>query len=279
MLLRNIPYEVIGGISFYKRKEIQDILAFARLLIAPQDMIAFERIINLPKRGLGPSTISSLIDYARSKQLSIIDGCYQCLQNKHIRLTKNQQQGIASFLQMYMTWQHQLSTLPLYDLLLSIIHTSNYFDVLREDPDTFDDRKANLDALLSKTYEWKQSHPTGSLANFLEELTLQTSHDELSSHPADRVHLMTLHNGKGLEFPIVFLVGLEEQLFPHANAYGQQESLEEERRLCYVGITRAQDLLYITAAQSRFLWGSIRAMKLSRFLKEIPPQYITPLRT
>ncbi|EPP34654.1 ATP-dependent DNA helicase pcrA [Chlamydia ibidis] len=273
LLRRRIPYEILGGLSFYKRKEIQDILAFLRMFIARKDIMAFDRTVNLPKRGVGPSTIASLVEFALQNNCNLLEGCQIALDTGCVKLSKKQQEGLRDYLSVFKQLEVAYNTLPLNEFVLATIRITGYLQVLKEDPDTFEDRKANLDELISKTFEWEQQNIEGALETFLDDLALKSSTDDTALEE-DRVNLMTIHNGKGLEFRIAFVVGLEENLFPHANSKGSYENLEEERRLCYVGITRAQDLLYLTAAQTRFLWGTVRAMKPSRFLKEIPRDYL-----
>lgn len=162
----------------------------------------------------------------------------------------------------------------LCDFITSAIHISEYLEILKKDPD-FESRKDNLNALIADIEEWSIQFPQKSLEDFLNDISLKSAADE-SDPSDDRVHLMTLHNGKGLEFRIAFIVGMEEELLPHVSNI--TKNLEEERRLCYVGITRAQDLLYLTAAQSRFLWGKNKKCNVSRFFGEIPKQYIATRR-
>ncbi|WP_213318981.1 ATP-dependent helicase [Chlamydiifrater volucris] len=277
LLRRRIPYEIIGGISFYKRKEINDIVAFLRLITSDRDYVAFERTINLPKRGLGPSSVSNIIEFSSRENLPVLSACKKVLTEKSLKLGKKQKEGLQAFVALIDSLRERLNKLALHELLVETVRLSKYFDVLRDDPDTFEDRKSNIEELISKTYEWEVQNPSGGLEAFLDDLALKSSTDEVNQ-TGDCLNLMTIHNGKGLEFKIAFLVGLEENLFPHANSKGNYENLEEERRLCYVGITRAQDLLYLTAAQTRFLWGSIRVMKPSRFLREIPMDYLVHMR-
>jgi len=149
---------------------------------------------------------------------------------------------------------------------------------LAEDKESFSDRKENLDELIAKAIEWEMSSPDPSLEAFLEELSLKSSLDETDASQ-DRLSLMTIHNGKGLEFDVTFLVGLEEDLFPHANSRNSPEAVEEERRLCYVGITRAKQFLYLSYCRSRYLWGTLRLQRMSRFLKEIPQEYIEKFKS
>ncbi|WP_201456463.1 ATP-dependent helicase [Chlamydia sp. 17-3921] len=273
LLRRRIPYEILGGLSFYKRKEIQDILAFLRMFSAKNDIVAFERTIHLPKRGLGPAAISSLINYALTEELPLLEACEKALKTQAVKLSKKQQNGLRNYLNIFQQFETAYKALSLNEFMLSILKITQYLNILKEDQDSYEDRKNNLDELISKTFEWEQQNPEGTLEGFLDDLALKGSTDE-ETLVSDRVNLMTIHNGKGLEFRVAFVVGLEENLFPHANSKGNYENLEEERRLCYVGITRAQDLLYLTAAQTRFLWGTVRIMKPSRFLKEIPRDYL-----
>jgi DNA helicase-2/ATP-dependent DNA helicase PcrA len=161
----------------------------------------------------------------------------------------------------------------LSELVIATVQDTGYIGVLHEDSETFSEKKENVDALIAKAFEWESERENPSLELFLEELSLKTNLDE-ANDDSDRVTLMTIHNGKGLEFPAVFLVGMEETLFPHINSLGKKETVEEERRLCYVGITRAQELLYLSYARSRNIWGSWRPMQPSRFLREIPTEYL-----
>lgn len=279
LLRLRIPYEIIGGISFYQRKEIKDILSFLKMLILDKDFIAFERTINLPKRSLGPSTVAHLINYARSFSGTILEACQDILISPETKLekklTKKQKEGLEDYCSILSTLKNSLPKLELHELVLKTIQETKYLDVLKEDKDSYEDKRSNLDELISKTYEWeKQNTQENKLDKFLEDLALKGSSEESNAFKEDRLNLMTIHNGKGLEFPVTFIVGLEENLFPHANSKGNLENIEEERRLCYVGITRAQDILYLSAIETRFLWGSFRTMKPSRFLKEIPHQYL-----
>ncbi|WP_284442423.1 ATP-dependent helicase [Chlamydia gallinacea] len=269
LLRHRVPYEIFGGISFYKRKEIQDILSFLRMLVSKHDVIAFERTIQLPKRGIGPTAISALIDYALSNNLPILKACTQVLETQSIKLSKKQSEGLRQYVHTFKLLEDAQATLSLSEFVKATKRITEYLHILQqEDPDTYEDRKSNLDALVAKAREWEQK-PDPSLEAFLDDLALKSSTEEVLT-TEDRVNLMTIHNGKGLEFRIAFIVGLEEKLFPHANSNNIYENLEEERRLCYVGITRAQDLLYLTAAQTRSLWNKKLDMKPSRFLLELP---------
>lgn len=276
---RNIPYVIVGGLSFYQRREIKDVLAFLRLLQTGSDYVSFARTINLPKRGIGAATIEKIWHGARERELSILDFCRQALcQSGFIRLSAKQKEGLTSYLGIIDQLLEWRESVPLYQLITRTINETGYYQTLNEDPETASDRKENLNELISKAKDWEESHENPSLDAFLEEMALKSNLDEADSSQ-DRLNLMTIHNGKGLEFPIVFLVGLEEDLFPHVNSRNSESALEEERRLCYVGITRAKKFLYLTHASERLLWGTARSQRVSRFIHEIPPKYLKTTRS
>lgn len=267
-----IPYVIIGGLSFYQRREIKDILALLRMVISDADFLSFARTINLPKRGIGNTTLGKFRDEAEKLQMPILTLCRTC----PIKLTKKVEEGIKDYLSVIDTLKGMVQeSLPLEEIVQEAIALSGYERVLKEDPESYEDRKGNLEALINKAAEWSQEREDPTLMHFLEELSLKSSLDENPIH--DSVRLMTLHNGKGLEFTLTFLVGMEEDLFPHINAKDEIEKLEEERRLCYVGMTRAKQFLYLTAATYRFMWGTSKVMCPSRFLKEIPSNYLSVL--
>lgn len=271
LLARRIPYTIIGGLSFYARREVKDILAYLRMVQSNADLASFLRTINLPKRGLGPSTLDKLIEGAAKRNLPILSYCA----DPDIKLSPKQTQGLSDYLRIIRSLRDKRPHLKIHELIAETISDSHYLNYLKEDPETFQDRKENIDELIGKAAEWEEEHEQPSLQAFLEELTLRTSTDENSNLPS--IKLMTLHNSKGLEYPLVFLAGLEEDLFPHINSKDSQEALEEERRLFYVGITRAMRNLYITAASTRFMWGTARHMTRSRFLKELPSEFLQNL--
>lgn len=272
-LRRRIPYTIVGGLSFYQRREIKDILAYLRVVEQDSDVISFARTINLPKRGIGDTTIERLRAYASEENLPIL----LAIPDAKIRLTKLQKEGLRQYLHLIETLREIAKNGSLVELLDQTIQRSGYLDFLREDKETYADRKANVEELIAKAAKWEIDHDSADLSQFLEELTLTTTLDQ-ADPDAERVNLMTLHNGKGLEFNLIFLVGMEEELFPHVSASDSREGVEEERRLCYVGMTRAKEKLYFTAAESRFLWGSYKTMRPSRFLKEIPRQALNRIR-
>ena len=270
LLRDNIPYTIIGGVSFYQRREIKDLFAYLRMILSDSDFIAFARTINLPKRGIGPTTLTKLKVASEESITPILSFC----QNSHIKLSAKQQAGLYEYTTLIQSLRSLLKEgVPLSTLIRETIERSGYLKVLKADPETYEDREANLNELISKAAEWQEERDNGSLTLFLEELTLKTS-DEIETHD-EALRLMTIHNSKGLEFPVVCMVGMEEDLFPHVNVKNEPEALEEERRLCYVGMTRAKKHLYMTASEYRYLWGSSKPMRPSRFLKEIPEEYLT----
>lgn len=272
LLEKNIPYVIIGGLSFYQRKEIKDVLALLKVICSDHDMISFTRTINLPKRGIGLKTISKLHALTDRYDISIIEVCKNLVySNPYPEFSLSAKQKIA--LQDYLNGIFSLREMvkektPLFEIISKTIDKMRYIDALKEDSETYEDRRANIDELIAKASE----QTAMSLPEFLQELTLKSSaeHGDLEN----ALRLMTIHNGKGLEFSLVFISGLEEDLFPHFNCKGNTESLQEERRLFYVGMTRAKKFLYLTHAQFRFLWGMVKFMRASRFLNEIPEEYL-----
>jgi DNA helicase-2/ATP-dependent DNA helicase PcrA len=275
LLSRKIAYAIIGGLSFYERKEIKDILALLRMVISNTDLISFLRTINLPKRGLGISTLEKIVEAANQRGLPIFTFCEEFLsqpENAPIKLSQKQREGLRDYLSTIHSLRNRRAQLKIHELISEAITASRYLSYLQEDPETFQDRKENVEELIGKATEWQEETEEPSLSKFLEELSLRTTTEEQSYVPT--LKLMTLHNSKGLEFKVVFLVGLEEDLFPHINAKDDPQSLEEERRLCYVGMTRAKRRLYLCSTTYRYMWGTARAMRPSRFLKEVPSQYL-----
>lgn len=282
LLSKRIPYVIVGGVSFYQRKEIKDILAFLRIIHSGTDPIAFARTINIPKRGLGEATLEKIRSGASDNRLSIFQFCKALVEGVvlevPLKLSAKQQDGLKDYVHIISELKELEQGSSLSKLIEETIVKSRYIsDVLNHDPETFDDRRANLNELISKAMEWEESAENQSLSAFLEELTLKSSLDEADTSN-EKVNLMTIHNGKGLEFTAVFLAGMEEGLFPHINAKDNMAAIEEERRLCYVGMTRAKQFLYLSTVRERFLWGTSRSMFPSRFIHEIPKQDIEPLR-
>ncbi len=273
LLFRNIGYQIIGGLSFYQRREIKDILAYLKMVISNADLISFLRTINVPRRGLGIATLEKLVETAASRNIPILTFCEEAVVRPDLfKLGQKQKEGLKEYIRTIHLLREKRASLSLHELVSETLSATRYLSFLDEDPETVQDRKENLDELIGKAAEWEQEAESPSLSKFLEELSLRTHAEEQPFTPS--VKLMTIHNSKGLEFDVVFLVGLEEDLFPHVNTKDDPKAIEEERRLCYVGMTRAKRKLYLCAATYRYMWGTARFMRLSRFLKEIPAEYL-----
>ncbi len=277
LLQFQLPYTIIGSVSFYQRQEIKDILSWIRMIVGGHDFIAFSRTINLPKRGFGKATLNKMCQEASNSLLNIFDFSIATVEGRSsIDLNQKQNLELKKYIQIILNLRKAIDSRAIHEIIKEIIEQSRYLEYLKEDPETCKERQDNVNQLISKAAEWEAQHPNGKLTEFLEELTLHPSLQEANSDK-DAIQMMTLHHGKGLEFAVVFLVGMEEDLFPHLNAKESGATIEEERRLCYVGMTRAKRHLYLTNAETRFVWGGVRSMKPSRFIKEISPQALSYL--
>jgi DNA helicase-2/ATP-dependent DNA helicase PcrA len=207
--------------------------------------------------------------------MPIFTFCEEALHRPDLfKLGPKQREGLRDYISAIHSLRNQ-RTLHIHELISEAVSACRYLNYLKEDPETYQDRKENVDELIGKAAEWQQESLEPSLPKFLEELSLRTNPEEKADIPS--VKLMTLHNSKGLEFDVAFLVGLEEDLFPHINVKDDPKAIEEERRLCYVGMTRAKRHLYLCSTTYRFMWGTARFMRPSRFLKELPTQYLENL--
>ncbi len=278
LLREGIPYIIIGGISFYQRREIKDVLSMLRIVDGGADFLAFQRTINLPRRGFGAVALNKLHQLAFESNLSIYPLCEAILERTiDCTLSQKQREGLGEYVKAIRTARGMLhAKMPIHEVLHALIENSRYLEHLREDPESYNERKENVAELISKAATWEEEREHPDLCNFLEELSLKSSAEETLDSD-EVVRMMTLHNSKGLEFSCVMLVGMEEELFPHVNSRDEPHQLEEERRLFYVGMTRAKDFLYLTAAKNRYLWGTPRIMRPSRFLYEIPNEYLEKL--
>jgi DNA helicase II / ATP-dependent DNA helicase PcrA len=274
LLRYRIPYIMVGGLSFYQRKEIKDVLNWLRLVAGGGDFLAFSRTINLPKRGIGETTLAKIQECSHAIEQDLISTARFIVQRKiECKLSAKQFESLTAYVNTIDILREMVkANLPLHEIVTQTVERTHYLDYLKEDPETYDERRANVQELIAKTHEWDETKGLDALTQFLEELSLKSSTDQLSSQE-NSIRLMTVHHSKGLEFDLAFLVGMEEDLFPHVNSRESSSMIDEERRLCYVGITRAKKLLYLSAAKHRFLWGTSRRMHPSRFLKEIPPQF------
>ncbi|EIJ79806.1 PcrA [Bacillus methanolicus PB1] len=270
LLKSNIEYSIVGGIKFYDRKEIKDILSYLRLIANPDDDISLQRVINVPKRGIGSSSIDKIANFAVTHDMSM----YQALEAiDMIGLSPKIAKAAAEFrdfIQNYTRMQEYLSVTELVD---EVLDKSGYREMLKaEKLLEAQSRLENLEEFLSVTKNFEETSEDKSLIAFLTDLALVADIDSLDEdgQKSDSVVLMTLHSAKGLEFPVVFLIGMEEGVFPHSRSLMEEAEMEEERRLAYVGITRAEEELYITNAQMRTLFGQTKMNPESRFIKEIP---------
>ena len=270
LLYRNIPYRIVGGINFYSRKEIKDLLAYLKTIDNASDDLAVRRIINIPRRGIGATSIARVADYAAVNEMSF----YQALEKaREIPGNGRAAEKMQNFVTFIRALRGKAQVMGVRELLEDILNVTGYVEELEaEGTDEARDRISNIDELISKAadYEKESEHPT--LREFLEEVALVADIDSLESNPST-VLLMTLHSAKGLEFPQVFLTGMEEGVFPSYMSIvsdNPAEEIEEERRLCYVGITRAMQGLTLTGAKARMIRGQTQYNKESRFIQEIP---------
>lgn len=263
-----IPYRIYGGIKFYDRKEIKDTMAYLKVLSNPDDGVSLARIINEPKRGIGLASWEKIESYAAMKGITAYTALGELIEIPGLSARAiHALQGFYDFMQTLMEKKNHLFLTPLAEELWQ---RTGYINALKEDKSSEgESRLENLQEFLSVTAEFDQTAEEPTLENFLAQISLSTDLDSLREEDA-AVTMMTLHTAKGLEFPVVFLVGLEEGVFPHGRAMLDEEEMEEERRLCYVGMTRAKERLYISRSYHRMLWGKSQYNGESRFLKEIP---------
>ncbi|HCS72411.1 MAG TPA: ATP-dependent DNA helicase PcrA [Clostridiales bacterium] len=266
-----IPYNIYGGLRFYDRKEIKDIIAYLRVLDNPNDDVSLQRIINTPRRGIGAVTLTNLQEAATLAGISVLEIIADLDKNKV--LTGRTAAKVMDFGRLISDLQQEKDKQSLTDFLDTFLHMTNYCAVLKgEDSKDAENRLDNIMEFVSAAREFENNNPEAGLTGFLENIALVSDIDRMnedSTEGKSTANLMTLHSAKGLEFPVVFLVGLEEGLFPHSRSMESEEDIEEERRLCYVGITRAKTRLYITHTIQRILYGNPSSNTPSRFLKEI----------
>lgn len=268
-----IPYTMVGGTKFYDRKEIKDVLAYLRLLYNPEDSLSLTRIINVPKRNIGATTMEHVAAYAEAQGISLFEALSS---TEEIPVTKRAKASLENFAAMIFDLLNDIEGKDVLSLIETVIKQTGYGDMLdkeaEHDPQG-ESRKENVGEFLSVAKDYMDSNPEGNLQDFLENVALVSDVDDFESSDS-KVTLMTLHAAKGLEFPVVFLTGLDEGLFPHSRTLMDPAQVEEERRLAYVGITRAERQLYVTNAVTRTMYGRISAYMPSRFLAEIPPQFM-----
>lgn len=271
-IVANIPYRVYGGVNFYQRKEIKDILAYLKTIDNGFDDLAVKRIINIPKRGIGAATIAKIDTYAIDREFNFFDALDVV---EDVPAIGKAAAKIRTFVEFIDVLQSKAAAMPVSGLIREVIESTGYYAMIEDEAASDDeaaDRKANLEELISKAVTYEEGQDTPTLSGFLEEVALVADIDNMDES-VNRVSLMTLHSAKGLEFPAVYLTGMEDGLFPGymTISSGDEEDIEEERRLCYVGITRAMKSLYLSCARQRMIRGETQYNAMSRFIKEIPP--------
>ena len=285
LIREGLAYKIIGSVRFYERKEIKDALAYLRLLVNPDDDVSLRRVINVPARGIGKGVLTSLDELqpvaADAGPLfadaAVAAGSTGSLWRRLTRavdetlLPTRAVTTLRRFRDLILTLSDIAGREPVSDVLGKLLDQSGYLEDLRErHTEEAEGRLANLMELVSAARDYEMRDPEPSLSGFVDRLSLLSETDEEKGAPEARIWLMTLHAAKGLEFPVVFMVGMEEGLFPHVRAQDDEDELEEERRLCYVGMTRAQTRLILTSAARRRVFGEYKASDPSRFLEEIP---------
>ena len=265
----DIAYNIVGGLKFYDRKEIKDILAYLRAVANPDDSVSLKRIINTPRRGIGDTTFSKIEDAATQLGIPL----WEILSDESSvnTLAGRSAKAIIKFAAMIDRWQSQVETLPASQIVQGIIQDSGYIEDLKnQGTEEAENRIENVRELYNAVLQFEEQNEEPTLTSFLAKASLASDLDDLQEEDS-RVSLMTLHSAKGLEFPVVFLVGMEQGLFPNFRSLDDPKAIEEERRLCYVGITRAQELLFLTHTRERRLWGGFREhCTPSLFLGELP---------
>ncbi len=280
-----IRYRIVGGTRFYDRREIRDLIAYLRLVHNEADTVAFERIVNVPTRGLGAKTVGEVLAAAVELGLSPIAVAHRAASGDPSpgvpQLASRARGALIEFIQMYDRLAALRDSTTVAEMLDRVLDETNYRQYLKKnDGEQAEVRWENVQELRSVAAEYGEAERDASLASFLEEVALVSDIDDPSADQPDAVTLITLHAAKGLEYPVVFMAGMEEGLLPHLRALDDPSQMEEERRVCYVGMTRAKERLYLTRARRRFMYGNVRANPPSRFLGDLPEDAVTaPLGT
>ena len=274
LIKANINYQMVGGLRFYDRKEIKDMIAYLRLIVNPDDDLSFERIVNVPKRGIGATSLERLRQYALENDLSL----FQAIDEVEVaNVPKRAAQALIAFQEEIHNFIQQQEFLTAADIVEQVLERTGYREMLEKERTLeAQTRLENIDEFMTVVKDFEnQNEEDKSLIAFLTDLALITDIDAMDdSDHSEKITLMTLHSAKGLEFPVVFLIGMEENIFPHSRSMMDDEEMEEERRLAYVGITRAEKELYLTNAHMRTLYGQTNFNPISRFVTEIPEELI-----
>jgi DNA helicase-2/ATP-dependent DNA helicase PcrA len=275
-LKKSIPYRIIGGIKFYQRKEVKDVIAYLRLISNHSDMISLERSVNEPKRNIGDVTLKKWIEIARNANLNYIEaGLTPAVIGSQNKLATSKIEAIVKFCEFIKRMKEVQSRISLSDFIEKVFQESGYEKMLSAEGDDGEKRSENVHELITvaKKYDEMKEDYDDLLSAFLEEVALASDVDNVDQNE-DAVHMMTLHSAKGLEFPTVFIVGLEEGILPHSRSLLASSEMEEERRLMYVGLTRAKEKIYLLFTRQRTLFGSTQMNSPSRFLEDIPEKLV-----
>ncbi|HSX18375.1 MAG TPA: UvrD-helicase domain-containing protein [Candidatus Saccharimonadales bacterium] len=267
-----LPYRIIGGVRFYERKEIKDIMAYLRLIYQPEDVVSFERVVNVPPRGLGTKSLDVFNSWRASTDYGLLEGLEKI--SECAELTPKARSGFAELVDLITSFRAQMDELSPAALVEALLRRLDYLHFLQDGTVQGEARVENVKELLSVAAEYQEL----GLSGFLEEVALVSDIDQ-TDFGSDAVTLMTLHSAKGLEFPVVFITGLEETVLPHSRALYDPSEMEEERRLMYVGMTRAKEELYLTYATSRTLYGGRQSNPPSRFLSDLEASVSSPVET
>ncbi len=268
-----IDYTMVGGVRFYERQEIKDIMAYLRLLANFRDDVSFRRIINVPRRGIGDTTVEKLAAYAQTLGSSLFEAVMASEDSDLPKAARQKLQAFSSLVFELLNAAADNDIFALIELIVKKTEYGRYIQEAKEPDERKQDREANIGELFNVAREFQQENPDGTLQDFLEKTALVSDTDAYDENDG-KVTLMTMHSAKGLEFPLVFLAGMDEGIFPGIRSLMDETALEEERRLCYVAITRAKEKLYVTNADMRTMYGQLKPYSVSRFLKEIPPDLI-----
>ncbi len=266
----NVPYRIVGGIKFYMRKEIKDIIAYFRFIQNPNDFMSFERIINIPKRGIGKTTFEKIVDIAKKEKADAIE---TIVNYDHKNITKKRMENLANFASIIKKCESKMSEIKISRFLDFLLKAINYKEYILDGTEEGESRWENVQELFTAIEKYDRFSTEEAIKLFLEEVALATDLDNIDDSQ-DAVTLMTLHSAKGLEYDTVFIIGLEEGLLPHSMSMENPSEMEEERRLCYVGITRAKNRVHLIFARVRRIFGSTQANYPSRFISDIPEHLI-----
>lgn len=275
LIEKNIPYRIYGGINFYARREIKDILAYLKTIDNARDDLAVKRILNVPKRGIGAASVAKVDDYAYENDITFYVALRQAKEVPGLQRAVSKVEGFVTQIEILKSKYQYIGVGKLIEEIIETVGYSDYIDAESESDEQATERRQNIDELISKAVQYEETVDEPSLSGFLEEVALVADIDNLDENN-DMVSLMTIHSAKGLEFPIVYLAGMEDGLFPSymSISTGDESDIEEERRLCYVGITRAKETLIMSAARMRTVRGETQMNRTSRFVREIPKELL-----